>query len=187
MKVLFVNACVRDESRTKLLADYLLKKIGGDVEEINLEKLKPQPFDKQLLAKRNNLIREGRFDDEMFFYAQKFISADIIVIAAPFWDFSFPALFKAFIEHVNVSGLVFKYTDQGIKTLCKASKLYYVTTMGGFNSTDFGFGYVKALCEVLYGIGNVKLIKAEGLDVIGNDVDAILAKAKKDIDVLSLG
>lgn len=184
MKVLFVNACVRDESRTKILADYLLGKIGGDVEEINLEKLKPQPFDEKLLKKRNALIKEGRFDDEIFFYAQKFVLADMIVVAAPFWDFSFPALFKAFIEHVNVSGLVFKYTDQGIQTLCKASKLYYVTTMGGYNSTDFGFGYVEALCHVLYGIKDVKLVKAEGLDVIGNDIDAILQKAKKDIDKL---
>lgn len=184
MKVLYVNACIKEGSRTKILADYLLEKIGGEVEEINLDKLSPKPFNRELLEKRNMLIKDGCYDDKIFSYAKKFASADIIVIAAPFWDFSFPALLKTFIEYVNVGGIVFKYTDQGIKSLCKVSKLYYVTTMGGYHPTDFGFGYVKALCNILYGIQDVELIKAEGLDIVGNDVQAILDKAKKNIDAL---
>ena len=58
--------------------------------------------------------------------------------------------------------------------------------MGGHNPTDFGFGYIKALAGTLYGIKDVHLIKAEGLDIIGNDVDAILAQAKADIDKLNI-
>jgi len=108
------------------------------------------------------------------------------LIAAPFWDFSFPALFKTFIEYVNVGGLVFKYTDKGIVSLCKAKKLYYVTTMGGHNPTDYGFGYVKALCETLYGIKDVELIKAEGLDIIGNDINTILSNTKNEIATLNI-
>lgn len=184
MNVLFINACVRKESRTKKLADYLLKKLGGQVTEINLNKDLPEPFNERMLIKRSELIKEGNFDDEMFLYAKQFVRADIIVVAAPFWDFSFPALFKVFIEHVNVSGLVFKYTLEGIQTLCRAKTLYYVTTMGGHNPIDFGFGYVKALCDTLYGIKDVRLIKAEGLDIIGNDVRAILEAAKKEIDLI---
>lgn len=182
MKILFVNACVRAESRTKILADYLLKKLGGQVTEINLNKDLPEPFDEKMLIKRNALIKEGNFDDKMFLYAKQFARADVIVIAAPFWDFSFPALFKTFVEHVNVSEIVFKYTATGIQTLCKAETLYYVTTMGGYNPTDFGFGYVKALCDALYGIKDVRLIKAEGLDIAGHDAKAILSAAKKEID-----
>ena len=184
MNVLFINACVRKESRTKILADYLLQKIDGEVTEINLNRDLPSPFNEEMLIKRNALIKKGDFDDEIFKYAKEFIKADVIVAAAPMWDFSFPALFKTFIEHINVSGLVFKYTLTGIQTLCKAKTFYYVTTMGGYNSTDFGFGYMKALCDTLYGIKDVRLIKAEGLDIIGNDVDAILAAAKKEIDLI---
>lgn len=182
MKVLFVNACVRSQSRTKILADYLIEKLGAKVDEINLEKDAPKPFNEMMLEKRDELIKSGQFDDKIFDYARRFANADMIIIAAPFWDFSFPALLKIFIEHVCVSGIAFKYTNTGIQTLCKASKLYYVTTMGGYNSTDYGFGYIKALCDVLYGIDDVRLIKAEGLDIIGNDVDEIMEKAKKEID-----
>ncbi|MBR2299191.1 MAG: NAD(P)H-dependent oxidoreductase [Alphaproteobacteria bacterium] len=182
MKVLFVNACVRSRSRTKILADYLIEKLGAKVDEINLNEDAPKPFDEMMLEKRDALIKKGQFDNKAFDYAKRFADADMIIIAAPFWDFSFPALLKTFIEHVNVSGIVFKYTDTGIQTLCKASKLYYVTTMGGYNPTDYGFGYIKALCGALYGIDDVRLIKAEGLDIVGNDVDEIMEKAKKEID-----
>ena len=184
MNILFVNACVRKESRTKILADYLLERLEGHVTKINLNKDLPEPFNEKMLLKRDMLIKKGDFEDEMFSYAKQFVEADIVVVAAPFWDFSFPALFKTFIEHVNVSGLVFKYTLDGIQTLCKAKTLYYVTTMGGYNPIDFGFGYVKALCNTLYGIKDVRLVKAEGLDIVGNNAHAILEAAKKEIDLI---
>ena len=186
MNVLFVNACVRKESRTKILADYLLKKIGGEIIEINLNNDLPKPFDEKLLNKRSSLLKEGNFNDEMFSYAKQFVLADMIVVAAPFWDFSFPALLKTYIEHVNVSGIVFKYTKNGIKTMCRAKKLFYVTTMGGYNPTDFGFGYITALCHTLYGIEDVRLIQAQGLDIIGEDVKALLDKAKHEIDDMDI-
>ena len=40
---LFVNACVRKESRTKALADQLLRKLGGPYEEIRLGGLEQNP------------------------------------------------------------------------------------------------------------------------------------------------
>ena len=42
---------------------------------------------------------------------------------------------------------------------------------------EFGFGYVKALAQNFYGIDEVELIKATGLDIIGADVEAILSSA----------
>ena len=76
-------------------------------------------------------------------------------------------------------GATFTYSDAGIPTgLCKAKKLYYVTTAGGpIISDEYGFGYVKALANNFYGIEEVHQIKAEGLDVIGADVEAILNAA----------
>ena len=35
-KILFVNACVRPESRTMILARHLLSKLEGNVEELDL-------------------------------------------------------------------------------------------------------------------------------------------------------
>lgn len=186
MKILLINASVRADSRTKMLTNYLLLKLEGDVETIDLKTQKLQPLDDKTLAQRDALIKEKHFDYPMFDLAKQFMAADIIVMCAPMWDLSFPAMLKTFVEHINVSGLVFKYGPNGnIISNCKAKMLYYVTTMGGYYSTDFGFGYIKALCDALYGIGDVRLVKAEGLDIIGNDVDAILKAAKTEIDVLT--
>ena len=81
--------------------------------------------------------------------------------------------------------MVFDYSDEGkLISLCKAKKLYYVTSKGGYGPDNFGFEYVRALCNTLYGINDVILIKAEGLDVHGNNTDKILEKTKEDIDKL---
>ena len=185
MKILYVNSCIREHSRTKTLADYLFNKIGGNVKEIVLSKEKISPVDSAFLQKRDKLISEGNFNDEMLSYARDFAEADVIVIAAPYWDLSFPSILKVFFEHINVLKLVFDYSDKGeIVSLCKAKKLYYVTTKGGYGPDDFGFGYIEALCKAFYGIKDVVLIKADGLDIYGNDTDNLLTKAKENIDKL---
>ena len=43
---------------------------------------------------------------------------------------------------------------------------------------EFGFGYVKALAEGYYGIKDVELIKAVGLDIVGADVEGIMKEAE---------
>ena len=112
----------------------------------------------------------------MFNLARQFSEADKIVIAAPFWDLSFPASLKQYFEQINVTGITFYYTDEGIpKGLCSATDLYYVTTAGGnYFPEEYGFGYVKSLAQGFYGIQNVRLIRALGLDIAGADTERIV-------------
>ena len=51
---------------------------------------------------------------------------------------------------------------------------------------NFGYEYIFALAKGFYGIENVECVKAEGLDIYGADVEDIMAKAKKTIDLLRL-
>ncbi len=177
--ILFIDACVRAQSRTMRLAKALLAKLDGEVETVRLEDISFPVTDEEYLKKRDSLIAEGVFDDEMFVLARQFAKADTIVIAAPYWDLSFPAKLKQYIEVINVLGVTFEYTPEGFpKGLCNAQKLYYVMTAGGsYVPEEFGFGYVKALAQNFYGIEDVELIKATGLDIIGADVEAILSSA----------
>lgn len=50
------------------------------------------------IAKRDALLAEKKYDDEMFRYARQFAAADRIVIAAPLWDLSFPAQLKVYLR-----------------------------------------------------------------------------------------
>lgn len=177
--ILFINACVRTASRTKKLADRVLSQKQGPVEEVRLDKVRFPVAGEAFLARRDELIAQGRFDDPLFDLARQFARADEIVIAAPYWDLSFPAALKQYFEQINVIGLTFSYTDEGVpQGLCRAKSITYVTTAGGLSAPeDFGFGYVKALAQRFYGIPKLSLVKAEGLDMLGADADAILDSA----------
>ncbi|MBQ7161629.1 MAG: NAD(P)H-dependent oxidoreductase [Clostridia bacterium] len=174
--ILFINACVRRDSRTKMLADHLLSKTERRIEEVILKDIDFPVADEAYLSERDRLLSDGDYDHPMFDAARKFAEADVIVIAAPFWDLSFPAALKQYLEQINVPGITFRYSDGGFPVgLCKASKLYYVTTAGGdFFPEEYGFGYVKALARSFYGIPDVELIKAVGLDIVGADKERIL-------------
>ena len=63
-----------------------------------------------------------------------------------------------------------------------ADRLWYVTTVGGDSfPEDYGFGYVEALAKGFYGISQVELIHAAGLDLQGADVEAILRESERGI------
>ena len=87
-------------------------------------------------------------------------------------------------EQINVLGITFEYSPEGLPIpRCKAEKLYYVTTAGGaLVPEEFGFGYVKALAQSFYGINEVEMIRAVGLDIYGADVDAIVNDAIKSLN-----
>lgn len=181
--LLYIDACVREGSRTRRLADCLLKTLGAPCDHLRLADCSFPAVDEAFLSQRDRLIGEGNFSHPMFEYARQFAAADEIVIAAPFWDLSFPAALKAYLEQINVVGLTFRYTPEGVpEGLCRAGKLYYVTTVGGdYYPEAYGFGYVKALARNFYGIPEVELIKATGLDIVGAPVERILRDCEADI------
>lgn len=179
MNILFVDACVRENSRTRILAKHILARLDGTVTEVNPATETKPIVSEQFINRRNKSSETGVFSDPVYTPARQFSEADIIVIAAPYWDLSFPAVLKAYFEQINVLGLTFEYTADGFpRGLCRAKKLIYVTTAGGpIVSDEYGYGYVKALAQNFYGIPNVCQVKAEGLDMIGADVGEILNNA----------
>ena len=111
--ILFINACVRRKSRTLTLAREVLQKLGDEVTELKLEDVDFAKIDEEFLSNRDRLIGVKEFDDDSFALARQFAEADRIVIAAPYWDLSFPAMLKQYIEHINVLGVTFEYTPEG--------------------------------------------------------------------------
>lgn len=186
MSILFINVCPRKDSRTKKLADYLLNKLNSNVKERNLAKTTVLPLSEEMLELRTELAGKQDFNHPIFDLAKEFAAAETIVIAAPFWDLSFPALLKIYIENINVVGITFAYNKAGNPCgLCKAKKLYYVTTAGGpiFNDA-YGYGYIKELAQKFYVIPKIYCIKAENLDIENVNVEQILHDVKHHIDTL---
>ena len=150
----------------------------GEITELDLKAENISPLNRQLIEKRERLIAEGNLEDPMFCYAKQFAEADEIVIAAPFWDLSFPSILKIYIEQITVSGITFKYRNGCPLGLCKAKRLTYVTTSGGPIFEDFGYTYVKAIAKSFYGISETRAYRATNLDVDMIKPEELLAKAE---------
>ena len=166
------------------IASNRYRKVGEEYVEVKLEECDFPVANEEFLKKRDALIAKADWNDPLFDLARQFAEADKIVIAAPYWDLSFPAALKQYFEQINVLGITFEYSPEGLPIpRCKAEKLYYVTTAGGaLVPEEFGFGYVKALAQSFYGINEVEMIRAAGLDIYGADVDAIVNDAIKSLN-----
>lgn len=183
-QILFINACPREGSRTLELARHLLSKMEDSVEELTIFEENLLPLNGKTLALRDKMTANQNFDHPIFKYAKQFATADTIVLAAPFWDLSFPSAVKIWLEYVMAKEITFRYTEEGFPFgLCKAKKLFYVSTAGGpVLPAHMGFSYVDGLAKSYFGIPETVLFSAENLDVVGTDTAAILSKAKEEID-----
>ena len=186
--ILFINACVRKASRTRQLAEQLLTRLQRPYAELRLHEMTFPVVNEDFLAQRDRLIAAGEFQSPVFDLARQFAEAETIVIAAPYWDLSFPAALKQYLEQINVVGLTFRYTQEGVPLgLCRAGRLFFVTTAGGnYVPEEFGFGYIRALARNYYGIDDVRLIQATGLDLEGADTDALVSAAAEAISGMDL-
>lgn len=175
-----INACVNvgGGSRTEELVDYYLSNKKENYETIDISDVRLSGLDVSELDRRNKLEEAGDFSDEIFRYAKMMAEAEEIVMAAPYWDLSYPAVLKAFITRTFVRGITFKYDDNRQLGLCKAEKLIFITTAGGFIGENNYLGaYIKGVYE-FFGIKKIKQYQAEGLDIIGNDAKKILKDSK---------
>ena len=128
------------------------------------------------------VIQRKKREHRILKYAYQFVESDKYVIASPFWNLSIPAILKAYIDYVSVTGITFKYTENGPVGLCNNKKCVHIVTRGGVYGEgpaaahEMGDRYLRTIMG-FFGITDFTTIAAEGLDVIGNDVEAILQKA----------
>ena len=109
MSNLFINACVREESRTIVIAKDIMHKFNFKYDEINLEKENLKPLNATALKKREECLNSNDLSNNMFNLAKQFAAAENIIIAAPYWDLSFPSLLKIYVENICVSGIITHY------------------------------------------------------------------------------
>ena len=187
MRLLVVDCIMRNASRTKVLLDAFLEGIDRKkyaVETVNLNALSLSPLFAHHYQEREALLAAGNLDHERFDYAKQFAGADVIVIAAPYWDMSFPSLLKIYIENICVDGITFETTEKGMIGLCHADPLIFLTTRGGFTETgspgDQATAYLQALSGLL-GYQNPMTFAANGLDVQGYDGEGQLKRAAEEV------
>ena len=169
-KILFINSCYNEErSRTMYLAKKIFEKFDidskFDFEEIKIKDLNLLPLSEERLKVRFDLTNKKLFDMDMLTYSKKILSADIVVIAAPFYDFSYPSILKLFIENVSVPNLMYTYTKDGYEGFARGRKFIYITTRGSElpDSEDFGYLNLDRMFK-LFGFKESQVISFGGTD-----------------------
>ena len=183
-KLVFVNGCVRNESRTLRLAEAVVKKWTGTVEHVDLAKEDIKPLTSDALALRDKHYEAKDFSDERYNYAKQIKDAEAIVIAAPVWDLGIPSILKNYLEQINVAGLLFDMEDNGkIRSHCKVRKVVFVTTTGGEDeSMKLAINYIKAFAKSFLNVTVVTVFSASGLDIAGANEEKILAESLNKIN-----
>lgn len=186
-KVLYIKANAKPEgtSRTFEVSDYFVEEykkshpedeiITLDLYKENIDFLKAEDFSSIFGPKS-----EESKQHPVLKYAYQFAEADRYIFAAPMWNLGFPAILKAYIDYISVTGITFKYTAQGPIGLLENKKAVHIVSRGGaYSGTDIEMGdcYLKTILS-FFGVEDVETIAAERMDVMGVDTDAELQKAK---------
>lgn len=178
-KILYIKANIKNEgeSRTFKVSDSFIEEYRKnnpqdeitvlDLYKENVDFLRPEDLGKIFGPKdeesKNNPILK---------YAYQFAEADKYIIAAPMWNLSFPAILKAYIDYISVTGITFKYTAEGPVGLLNGKKAVHIVSRGGeYGNAPYEMGdrYLRTILG-FFGIQDVETIAIENVDVVGADV-----------------
>jgi FMN-dependent NADH-azoreductase len=179
MKTLIVKYIPRNEqSNTKKLLDAFCEEIGiSDVEELDLlEDVPDVLLDNNLLAHINrNILGQELLPDEenllskMDRMAAQLKSADIVVVAFPMYNFSMPAIVKAWFDSVIQNGVTFGERKDDHVVISNAGKkaLTLISSGGVYSNESFsGREHALSLSNLEFqfmGYSDVRGILAEGM------------------------
>lgn len=131
------------------------------------------PSEQQSEAEKAALARSNQLTDEL-------LAADVLVLAAPMYNFAIPSTLKAWLDHVLRAGVTFKYTDTGPQGLLTGKRAFVLTARGGIyagSGLDHQEPYLRQALAFI-GIHDVQFIHAEGLNMGAEFSEKGLAQAK---------
>lgn len=113
-------------------------------------------------------------------------SHDVLVIAAPMYNFSISTQLKTWIDLIARAGETFRYTEAGAEGLVTGKKAIIVSSRGGvYNGSpnDFVTPYLKLFLGFI-GVTDVEVVLAEGL-AMSDHAGPSVEKAKAAIAALA--
>ena len=165
-KLVLIDACIRgEESRTRRMAEPIVGALAKryeitrfDLTEMDIKPLTPATYAERTAGKVPQWALEA---------ARTVAEADRIVVVAPFWDMSFPAVVKVFFEHISLFDITFTDNGRSCVGLCKCEKVMYITTRGmnipTGDAREQGSSYLQALSR-LWDLGTVLTVAAWNMD-----------------------
>ena len=187
-KVLYIKANIKPEgqSRTYQVSDAFIEEYQKQHPEDEIVTLDLYKEEIDFLRPEDLGVLFGPKTEESkqhphLKYAYQFAEADKYVVAAPMWNLNIPAILKAYIDYVSVSGITFKYTAEGPVGLCNDKKAVYIVSRGGAYENapvEMGERYLRTIFG-FFGITDMETISAENVDGLADKVGEIVEEAKQ--------
>ncbi|MCU1750698.1 FMN-dependent NADH-azoreductase [Pseudomonas sp. 6D_7.1_Bac1] len=122
-----------------------------------------KPAEQRNETEQSSLERSNQLTDEL-------LAADVLVMAAPMYNFAIPSTLKAWLDHVLRAGVTFKYTETGPQGLLNGKRAFVLTARGGIHTgstSDHQEPYLRQVMAFI-GIHDVTFIHAEGMNLGGD-------------------
>jgi FMN-dependent NADH-azoreductase len=124
-------------------------------------------------------------------YLEELMTADIIVIGAPMYNFSIPSQLKAWIDRVVVAGKTFRYGASGAEGLLKNKKVFIASSRGNVYASgspaavfEHHESYLTGVLSFI-GLKDVTIVRAEGLAFGAEAKAAAMSKARENIAAMA--
>ncbi|MET0360427.1 MAG: NAD(P)H-dependent oxidoreductase [Sphingobium sp.] len=120
----------------------------------------------------------------------EFLSADIVVIGAPMYNFTVPTQLKAWFDRILVAGRTFTYTAEGPQGLAGPKRVIVAVSRGGFygaGSPAAAAEHVETYLSAVFGFIGLtpEFVVAEGIAVGPEQRSAAIDAAGQHITALA--
>lgn len=135
-----------------------------------------KPAEEQSSREQAAANRSSQLTDEL-------LASDVLVLAAPMYNFAIPSTLKAWLDHVLRAGVTFKYGANGPEGLLKNKRAFVLTARGGIyagSPLDHQEPYLRQALGFI-GIADVQFIHAEGLNMGGEAMTRGLTEAQAQV------
>ena len=199
-KTLVVKYIPRGErsNTKKILTEFKSKIKNSTIEELDLAKDTPDMFlDDNLMAyiqrdylKQSLPAEQKNLLSKMDKMAEQVKSSDIVVLAYPMFNFSMPAVVKAWFDSIMLKGQTWNAQDGKYVGLMKGKKALTIVSSGGSYST----GPMKAWEHAVslsnsefqfMGFSDVKGVLADGMGGAEDAKSSSLTKAFEEIHAIA--
>lgn len=180
MQLLHIDSAITGPSSVsrqltaQIVEAWKLSHPGTNVSYLDLVANAPAHFTMDAMAPRTGQTqdlsddqkRENAVSEQL---VSQFLAADVLVIGAPFYNFSIPTQLKAWIDRLAQPGRTFHYTANGPEGLAKGKTVIIASSRGGVYSTSEGGramehqeSYLQTVLG-FFGITDVRFVRAEGV------------------------
>ncbi|MNY84761.1 FMN-dependent NADH-azoreductase 1 [compost metagenome] len=202
MKLLHVDSSITGENSAsrkltqQIVTAWSAKHPDTEVQYLDLVAQAPNHFTMAAMAPRTGQTEglsaeqtaENAVSEQL---VSQFLAADVIVIGAPFYNFSIPSQLKAWIDRLAQPGRTFRYTASGPEGLAKGKTVIVASSRGGVYSTTEAMqalehqeSYLKVVLG-FFGITDVRFVRAEGLGMGPEAVASAFASAANDVKAVT--